>query len=57
MSFEWYTDFVNENYKAKKTDVVCLFYFEPDHVSVKEAASPLKALPGHGQLSTGFQNC
>nr|VDD88903.1 RuBisCO long chain, Form III-b [uncultured archaeon] len=28
MSFEWYTDFVNENYKAKKTDVVCLFYFE-----------------------------
>ena len=52
MSFEWYTDFVNENYKAKKTDVVCLFYFEPDHVSVKEAAGGIAAERSAGTWTT-----
>nr|VDD88930.1 RuBisCO long chain, Form III-b [uncultured archaeon] len=52
MSFEWYTDFVNENYKAKKTDVVCLFYFEPDHVSVKEAAGRIAAESSAGTWTT-----
>ncbi len=52
MSFEWYTDFVNEGYKAKKTDVVCLFYFEPDGISKKEAAGRIAAESSAGTWTT-----
>ena len=52
MSFEWYTDFVNENYNAKKTDLVCEFYFEPDKVSVREAAGRVAAESSAGTWTT-----
>lgn len=53
MSFEWYTDFVNENYKPKKTDVVCLFYFEPDKgISTREAAGRIAAESSAGTWTT-----
>jgi len=52
MTFEWYTDFVNENYKAKKTDIVVEFYFQPDKVSVREAAGRIAAESSAGTWTT-----
>lgn len=53
MSFEWYTDFVNEGYKPKKTDIVCLFYFEPAKgISIKEAAGRIASESSAGTWTT-----
>ena len=52
MHIEWYTDFVNENYKPKKTDIVCLFYFEPANISKKEAAGRIASESSAGTWTT-----
>ncbi|MBI4174236.1 MAG: ribulose-bisphosphate carboxylase large subunit, partial [Candidatus Aenigmarchaeota archaeon] len=53
MSFEWYIDFVNEGYKQKKSDVVCLFYFEPAKgISVREAAGRIASESSAGTWTT-----
>lgn len=52
MSFEWYTDFVDTSYKPKKTDTVCLFYFEPAAVSRKEAAGRIASESSAGTWTT-----
>ncbi len=38
-----YLDFVNLSYEPKETDVVCVFYVEPDGVSISEAAGGVAA--------------
>ena len=41
---EWYLDFVNNNYKPAKTDLIALFYFEPaEGISREEAVEGKKA--------------
>ena len=53
MSFEWYTDFVNESYKPKSSDIICLFYFEPAKgISVKEAAGRIASESSAGTWTT-----
>ncbi len=53
MSFEWYTDFVDTSYRPKKTDIVCLFYFEPAKgVSVKEAVGRIASESSAGTWTT-----
>lgn len=38
-----YEDFVNKNYKPKRSDVICSFYLEPNRVSIKYAAGGVAA--------------
>ncbi len=38
-----YVDFVNLKYEPKDTDVVCTFYFEPEGISLTEAAGGVAA--------------
>ncbi len=53
MSFEWYTDFVDENYKPKKTDIICEFYFEPAKgITKKEAAGRIASESSAGTWTT-----
>jgi ribulose-bisphosphate carboxylase large chain len=50
---EWYTDFVHEGYRPKKTDLVCLFRFTPAHgVSTKEAAGRIASESSAGTWTT-----
>ena len=53
MHIEWYTDFVNAGYMPKKTDVVCLFYFEPANgISIREAAGRIASESSAGTWTT-----
>ena len=38
-----YLDFVDPTYKPKETDLICTFYFEPEGISLKEAAGAVAA--------------
>lgn len=50
---EWYTDFVDLGYKPKKTDLVCLFRFDPAKgVSIKEAAGRIASESSAGTWTT-----
>jgi ribulose-bisphosphate carboxylase large chain len=50
---EWYLEFVNKNYKPSKTDLVCLFYFEPAHGITKyEAAGRIASESSTGTWTT-----
>jgi len=52
---EWYLDFVNKNYKPKKTDLVVLFYFEPAAgVSTNEAIGRIASESSTGTWTTLF---
>jgi ribulose-bisphosphate carboxylase large chain len=53
MSFEWYTDFVDEGYRPAKNDLVCQFYCEPDvGINMKEAAGRIAAESSAGTWTT-----
>ena len=53
---EWYLNFVNENYKPSKTDIVALFYFEPaSGISVKEAIGRIASESSTGTWTTLFK--
>jgi len=53
MPFEWYTDFVNTSYRPNKTDLKCLFYFEPAKgISVKEAVGRIASESSAGTWTT-----
>lgn len=56
MSFEWYTDFVDEHYKPSKTDLICEFYCEPSGVNMKEAAGRIAAESSAGTWTTLTRN-
>jgi len=48
-----YLDFVDLKYKPKKTDLVCLFRFEPAKgISIKEAAGRIAAESSNGTWTT-----
>lgn len=50
---EWYTDFVDENYRPKKSDLVCLFRFDAAKgVSTKEAAGRIASESSAGTWTT-----
>lgn len=50
---EWYTDFVDLNYRPRKTDLVCLFRFEPAKgVSSREAAGRIASESSAGTWTT-----
>jgi len=50
---EWYTDFVNENYRPRSTDLVALFYFEPARgISAKEAVGRIASESSTGTWTT-----
>lgn len=50
---EWYTEFVDLNYKPKKTDLVALFRFEPAKgVGVKEATGRIASESSAGTWTT-----
>lgn len=50
---EWYTDFVDFGYRPKRTDLVCLFRFEPAKgVSIKEAAGRVASESSAGTWTT-----
>lgn len=50
---DWYKDFVDLKYKPNKTDVVCLFRFEPSaKVSVVEAAGRIASESSAGTWTT-----
>lgn len=50
---EWYTDFVDLNYRPSKNDLVCLFSFEPAKgVSAKEAAGRIASESSAGTWTT-----
>jgi ribulose-bisphosphate carboxylase large chain len=38
-----YLDFVDPAYKSKETDLICIFYVEPDGISLREAAGGVAA--------------
>ncbi|MDO8428875.1 MAG: type III ribulose-bisphosphate carboxylase [Candidatus Diapherotrites archaeon] len=53
---EWYLDFVNPNYKPAKTDLIALFYFEPDTgISVNEALGRIASESSTGTWTTLFK--
>ena len=53
---EWYLDFVDNNYKPSKTDLVCLFYFEPAKgISKEEAIGRIASESSTGTWTTLFK--
>ncbi len=53
---EWYTEFVNLNYRPNKTDLIVLFYFEPaSGISVKEAIGRIASESSTGTWTTLFK--
>src|SRR3989344_9549682 len=56
MKTEWYLDFVNKHYRPSKTDLVALFYFEPDKgVSKEEAIGRIASESSTGTWTTLFK--
>src|SRR5574337_2095885 len=52
-SVDWYRDFVNLKYKPSKTDIVCLFRFEPSHNTSRiEAAGRIASESSAGTWTT-----
>lgn len=50
---EWYTDFVDLNYRPSKNDLVCLFRFEPAKgISAREAAGRIASESSAGTWTT-----
>lgn len=50
---DWYSDFVDLRYTPSKTDIVCLFRFEPARgISVKEAAGRIASESSAGTWTT-----
>nr|VDD88748.1 RuBisCO long chain, Form III-b [uncultured archaeon] len=53
---EWYLDFVKENYKPSKTDLIALFYFEPSEgISKEEAIGRIASESSTGTWTTLFK--
>ncbi len=53
---DWYLEFVNQNYKPSKDELVCLFYFEPEAgVSAKEACGRIASESSTGTWTTLFK--
>jgi len=53
---EWYTDFVDENYRPRSTDLVTLFYFEPARgISRDEAIGRIASESSTGTWTTLFK--
>ncbi len=53
MKTDWYSDFVNWDYKPKKTDIICLFRFEPRKgISPAEAAGRIASESSCGTWTT-----
>ncbi len=53
MSFEWYRDFVDFNYKPKESDLIALYYFEPAKgVSEKDAIGRIASESSIGTWTT-----
>lgn len=53
---EWYLDFVNENYRPSKSDLVALFYFEPAAgISKAEAIGRIASESSTGTWTTLFK--
>ncbi len=53
---EWYTEFVDREYRPARDDLVCLFYFEPDSgVSVDEAVGRIASESSTGTWTTLFK--
>jgi ribulose-bisphosphate carboxylase large chain len=53
---EWYKDFVDLNYKPKKTDLKVLFYFEPAKgVTIKDAIGRIASESSTGTWTTLFK--
>ncbi len=53
MKTDWYSDFVNWDYKPKKTDIICLFRFEPlKGLSVDEVAGRIASESSCGTWTT-----
>lgn len=52
-NIDWYSDFVDLDYSPTKTDVICLFRFEPARgISVKEAAGRIASESSAGTWTT-----
>lgn len=49
---DWYRDFVDLKYRPSKTDIVCLFRFEPSGVSRIEAAGRIASESSAGTWTT-----
>ena len=50
---DWYSDFVDLRFRPSKTDIVCLFRFEPARgISVKEAAGRIASESSAGTWTT-----
>lgn len=50
---DWYNDFVNSDYKPDRTDIVCLFRFEPAKgISKREAAGRIASESSAGTWTT-----
>jgi len=52
MGFEWYTEFVDLNYKPEENEVVCVFRVEPDGISMVEAAGRVASESSVGTWTT-----
>ncbi len=53
METDWYSDFVNWDYKPKKTDIICLFRFEPKKgITVDEVAGRIASESSCGTWTT-----
>ncbi|MDE1839035.1 MAG: type III ribulose-bisphosphate carboxylase [Thaumarchaeota archaeon] len=52
-NIDWYSDFVDLDYRPTKTDIVCLFRFEPARgISVKEAVGRIASESSAGTWTT-----
>lgn len=52
-NIDWYSDFVDLDYRPTRTDIVCLFRFEPARgISVKEAAGRIASESSAGTWTT-----
>lgn len=49
---DWYQEFVDLKYRPSKTDLVCLFRFEPSKVSPREAAGRIASESSAGTWTT-----
>ena len=49
---DWYLDFVDLKYRPSKTDLVCLFRFEPSNISKTEAAGRIASESSAGTWTT-----
>lgn len=56
MSVDWYMEFVDQNYKPSKTDLVCMFRIDPAKgISMKEAAGRVASESSVGTWTTLYR--